>query len=171
MQSIYQKSHLWFFVIILVAIWCSSAFSSDGAGVFFDKKSKDQIKTYVLNKELAIMPQLNKLNFGFGRHNGLEYLYRKTVSKLFFQDKLLEARVMDAIIEGSDITLELSHPILGPGTIKFFFSRELLEQTTTEGIQKILLKTLGDENHQYVFSDPQSKLYHTWSCNHLTDQV
>jgi len=115
------------------------------------------------------MPQLNKLNFGFGRQKGIDYLYRKTVSKLFFQDKKLEARVIDVIIKGSDITLELTHPLFGTGTLKFFFSKELLEQATVEGIQKILLETLGDENHQYVFSDPQSKLYHLWSCNHLSD--
>ncbi|MGD9080261.1 MAG: hypothetical protein PVG96_13020, partial [Desulfobacterales bacterium] len=87
MQRIYQKSCLWFFVIILAATWSSSAVSGDTAGVFFDKKSEDQIKNHVLNKELVIMPQLNKLNFGFGRFGGIEYFYEKTISKIFFQDK------------------------------------------------------------------------------------
>ena len=115
------------------------------------------------------MPQLNKLNFGFGRHKGIEYFYEKTVSKIFVQNRKLEVDVIDVIIEGNNITLELSHSMLGTGTIKFFLSDELIEQTTAEGIQMILLQTLGDENHQYVVLDPESKLYHLWSCNHSLD--
>jgi len=168
-QSIYQKSCLWFFLIILAATWSSSAFSRDEAHVFFDQKSKKQIKSHVLNKELAIMPQLNKLNFGFGRFRGIEYFYEKTISKIFFQSKNLNARIIDVIIEESEITLELSHPILGTGTVKFSFSANRLEQITDQDIQKILLESLGDENHQYVVLDPASKLYHLWSCNHFSD--
>lgn len=166
MQSVYQKTFFWICLLTLCIAWNSPVSGKSGAA--FDAKSKKTIINGVLKKNLLIEPQLNKLNFGFGRQKGIEYLYQKTVSKLFFQDKKLEARVMDVIIESSDITLELYHSLLGTGTIKFFFSKELLDQTTAEGIQKILLETLGDENHQYVFSDPQSKLYHLWSCNHLS---
>jgi hypothetical protein len=160
----YQKTFFWICLLVLGIAWNSPA-----SGASFDAKSKKTIINGVLKKNLLIMPQLNKLNFGFGRQKGIDYLYRKTVSKLFFQDKKLEARVIDVIIESPDITLELFHPIFGTGTLKFFFSKELLEQTTVEGIHKILLGTLGDENHQYVFSDSQSKLYYLWSCNHLSD--
>ena len=169
MQSIYQKSCLWFFVIILAATWSSSAFSGDTADVFFDKKSKGQIKSHVLNKELVIMPQLNKLNFGFGRFGGIQYFYEKTISRIFFQSKKLNARIIDVTIEESEITLELSHPILGTGTVKFSFSADLLKHTTDQDIQKILLESLGDKNHQYVVLDPASKLYHLWSCNYFPD--
>jgi hypothetical protein len=62
----------------------------------------------------------------------------------------LEARVISVVIESSDIMLELSHRILGTGTVKFSFSTDLIEQTSEEDAQKILLQTLGDENHQYV---------------------
>jgi hypothetical protein len=164
---VYQKAFFWICLLALCIAWGPPVSGQTDAA--FDAKSKKTIINGVLKKNLLIRPQLNKLNFGFGRQNGIEYLYRKTVSKLFFQDKKLEAQVIDVIIESSDITLELSNPILGTGTIKFFFSQELLEQTTSEGIQKILLETLGDENHLYVFSDPQSKLYHLWSCNLLPD--
>jgi hypothetical protein len=85
----------------LAATWSSSAFSKDGADVFFDNKSKDQIKSHVLNKELAIMPQLNRLNFGFGRFRGIEYFYEKTISKIFFQSKKLNARIIDVTIQES----------------------------------------------------------------------
>ncbi len=167
MRKLYQKPLFWIFLLALCIAWYSPVSGKSDAS--FDAKSEETIINGVLKKNLLIMPQLNKLNFGFGRYKGIEYLYQKNVSKLFFQDKKLEARVIDVIIENSDITLELSHPILGTGTIKFFFSKELLEQTTAEGIQKIVLETLGDENHQYVFIDPQSKSYHLWSCNHLPD--
>jgi len=123
----------------------------------------------VLNKELVIMPQLNKLNFGFGRYKGIEYDYEKTVSKIFFQDKKLNAEIIDVSIDESEITLELSHPILGTGTVNFSFSADLIQQTAQQDIQKILLETLGDENHQYVVLDPANKLYHLWSCNHFAD--
>ena len=166
MQLVTQKALLWICLLVLGLAWNSPA--ADKSGTVFDVKTKKTIISGVLKKNLLIQPQLNKLNFGFGRQNGIEYLYRKTVSKLFFQDKELEAQVVDVIIESSDITLELFHPILGEGTIKFFFSQELVEQTTAEGIQKILIETLGNENHQYVFLDPHSKHYHLWSCNQLS---
>ena len=115
------------------------------------------------------MPQLNKLNFGFGRYRGIAYYYEKTISKIFFQDKKLSAEIIDISIEESEITLELAHPILGTGTVNFSFSADLIQQTTQQDIQKILLETLGDENHQYVVLDPANKLYHLWSCNHFAD--
>jgi hypothetical protein len=168
-QSIYQKSCFWICLIIISATWHPAAFGRNDADVFFDEKSKNQIISAVLNKELAIMPQLNKLNFGFGRYRGIEYYYEKTISKIFFQDKKLNAKIIGVSIEESEITLELSHPILGTATVNFSFSDKLLQQTTPQDIQKILLETLGNENHQYVVLDPASKLYHLWSCNHFAD--
>ncbi|MEJ2220096.1 MAG: M48 family metalloprotease [Desulfobacterales bacterium] len=169
MQRIYQKRHFWFGLIILAATWSSTAFSQNEADVFFDKEFKKQLESHVLDKELAIMPQLNQLNFGFGNLRGMEYFYEKTISKIFFQRKKLNATIIDVTIEESEITLELSHPILGTGTVNFSFSTNLLEQATDQEIQKILLESLGDENHQYVVIDPASRLYHLWSCNYFPD--
>ena len=168
-KRIYQKNTIWICLIILTATWNSPVFGKNGSEVFFDKKSKNQIMSGVQNKELVIMPQLNKLNFGFGRYRGVEYYYEKTVSKIFFQDKKLNAEIIDVNINESEITLELSHPILGTGTVTFSFSADLIQQTTQQDIQKILLETLGDENHQYVVLDPADKIYHLWSCNHFAD--
>jgi hypothetical protein len=159
----YQKRYFWLCLLAVCIVWNSLAWGQSTAA--FDEKSKDNIIAGVLKKEITIMPQLNKLNFGFGAYKGIEYHYEKTVSKLFFQDEKLTANVSDVIIEKSDITLELSHPMLGTGTIKFFLDDKLLKQTSDTDIQKILLETLGDENHQYVFIDPQAKIYHLWSCN------
>ncbi len=167
MQNRHQKRYFWICFLTIAIAWIF--FASANSDASFDKKSKETIVNGVLGKNLLIMPQLNKLNFGFGRYKSIEYFYEKTVSKIFFQDKKLEARVIAAVIKSSDITLQLAHPILGSGTIKFSFSNELLEQTSEEDVQQILLQTLGDENHQYVVIDPQDKLYHLWSCNHLSD--
>lgn len=167
MQKLYQRPFFWICLLALCVAWNSPLFAKDAA--WFDADSKAAIEKAVSDKTVRIMPQLNKLNFGFARHKGIEYFYEKTVSKIFFQDRSLDTRVIDVIIEGSDFTLELFHPILGTGTIKFFLSDELIERTTAEGIQTILLETLGDDNHQYVVLDPENKLYHLWSCNHLSD--
>ena len=143
--------------------------TASNAQVVLDPASTAQITSGVMNKEILIMPQLNKLNFGFGRHKGIEFFYEKTISRIFFQDKQFSAEIIDVSIETSEIALELSHPMLGTGTVRFQFSPKLLKQTTAQGIQAILLETLGDENHQYVVLDPSTKLYHLWSCNHFTD--
>jgi ribosomal protein L25 (general stress protein Ctc) len=156
-------------LIILSAAWSSTVYGRNGSEAFFDPKTKMQIIQGVLNKKLVIMPQLNKLNFGFGRYNGIEYIYEKTISKIFFQDKKLNAEIIDVSIEETEITLELFHPILGTGTVNFSFSADLIQQTTHQDIQNILLETLGDENHQYVVLDPANRLYHLWSCNHFAD--
>ncbi len=167
MLNKYQKPLFWICLLAFCIAWNSPVNAKPGT--WFNANAKASLKTTVINKTLLIMPQLNKLNFGFGRHKGIEYFYEKTVSKIFFQNRKLEVDVIDVIIEGHNITLELSHSMLGTGTIKFFLSDELIEQTTAEGIQMILLQTLGDENHQYVVLDPESKLYHLWSCNHSLD--
>ena len=167
MQKKYQKPLFWICLLTFCIAWNSPMNAKQGT--WFNANAKAALKKTVINKTLLIMPQLNKLNFGFGRHNGIEYFYEKTISKIFFQNRKLEVDVIAVIIEGHDITLELSHSMLGTGTIKFFLSDELIAQTTAEGIQMILLQTLGDENHQYVVLDPESKLYHLWSCNHSMD--
>ena len=168
MQIKYLKRYLGVFLMIVCAscIWPAISSAQDS----LDQTSKE-IVSGVMDKEILIMPQLNKLNFGFGRFKGHEYFYEKTISKIFFQDKKLNARVIDVSIEGSEITLELSHRMLGTGNIKFELSGELLKQKTFEDIQKILLETLGDENHQHVVLDPETRLYHLWSCNHFADPL
>jgi hypothetical protein len=161
----HPKRQLVVCLIIICTSWIWPAIGSAQAAL--DQASKDQIINAVLNKEIGVMPQLNKLNFGFGRHKGLEYFYEKTMSKVFFQDTKLNAKIIDVTIEASEIALEIFHPVLGPGTIRFEFSKKFLKQTTPQDIQTILLETLGDENHQHVVLDPANKTYHLWSCNHF----
>ncbi|MGD8993207.1 MAG: M48 family metalloprotease, partial [Desulfobacterales bacterium] len=165
----YSHVNLALCLVIIGAGWIRPAIGN--AQVSLNPSSEAQITSGVIDREITIMPQLNKLNFGFGRHKGIVFFYEKTISRIFFQNKQLSARIIDVSIESSEITLELSHPILGTGTIRFEFSPKLLKEATINGIQTILLETLGDENHQYVVLDPASKLYHLWSCNHFSDPV
>ncbi|MBW2437073.1 MAG: hypothetical protein JRF29_07330, partial [Deltaproteobacteria bacterium] len=167
MQIKYPKRCLVVGLVLICASWIWPAIGNTQDTL--DPASKKQIISNVLNKEIWVMPQLNKLNFGFGRHNGIEYFYEKTISKIFFQDKKLIAKIIDVNIELSEIALELFHPALGTATIKFEFSNTLLKQATPKDIENILLETLGDENHQYVVLDPDTRIYHLWSCNHFTD--
>lgn len=166
-QIKYPKHRLcaWLIIICAGCIWPIIG----KAHVSLDSVPETQITSGVVNKEITIMPQLNKLNFGFGRHRGIEFFYEKTMSRIFFQDKQLRAKIRNVQIEPSQISLDLYHPVLGAGTIRFEYSPQLLKQTTVQEIQNILLETLGDENHRYVFVDPSSKLYHLWSCNHFAD--
>jgi hypothetical protein len=167
-QIKYLKFTLGICLVIFSASWIWPTIGSARRSLK-DPASARQIINSVLNKEIQVMPQLNKLNFGFGRHKGITFFYEKTISKIFFQDKKLSATVVDVNIEESEITLELSHPVLGAGTIRFELSRKLLDETTPQDIQKILTETLGDENHQRVVLDPDNKTYHMWSCNHFAD--
>ena len=96
MQRVYQKSTIWICLISLSAAWNSPAFGRNSSTGFFDQKSKTQITRGVLNKKLVLMPQINKINFGFGRYWGIEYIYEKTISKIFFQNKKLVVEIIDA---------------------------------------------------------------------------
>ena len=168
MQIKYPKYILGLCLMILCFGWIWPTVGSTRVSLE-DPATTDQIISGALDKEILIMPQLNKLNFGYGGYKGLEYFYEKTVSRIFFQDKKLNAKIMDVSIEALEIALELSHPALGTGIINFEFSPQLLKQVTASDIQKILLETLGDENHQFVVVDPESRIYHLWSCNHFKD--
>ena len=44
---------------------------------FFDSKSKQIITEGILNQQIRIVPQLNKLNFGLGRYDGINFYYKK----------------------------------------------------------------------------------------------
>ncbi|MGD9236933.1 MAG: hypothetical protein PVF09_09675, partial [Desulfobacterales bacterium] len=107
------------YLLIICAGWIWPTIGR--AQVSLNSASKDQITSGVINRNIVIMPQLNKLNFGFGRHKGIEYFYEKTLSRIFFQDKELSAKIVDVSIESSEIALELSHPVLGTGNIRFDF--------------------------------------------------
>ena len=153
------------FICVFLCVEYSLAFWKADEGL--DGKTKKAIKQGVLNKEVDIIPQLHKLNVGFGRYNDIEYYFIKTVSKIFFQDKPIVVKVKDLEFEKCEISMDLCHPILDCGKIKYVFSERLLKNISPDKIKKILLTTLSDENNQYVFCNPQSKTYHLHICNHL----
>ena len=77
-----------FILFLLVAIFgFVPVISASGEGIReFDTRTRDRIREHVTGKLVRIMPQLNKLNFGFGQFDGLDYYYTTTISRIFFQD-------------------------------------------------------------------------------------
>jgi hypothetical protein len=161
------------FVLFLLVIFFGfvTAVSASAEGVKeFDTQTRERIREHVTGKQVRIMPQLNKLNFGFGQYNGLDYYYTKTISRIFFQDLQIETTIAEVNFDDDTIQLELSHPILGFGDIDFVFSPQLMKRASEADIENILVNSLGDENHLYVFANPGGKIVHLFTCNHLLDR-
>jgi hypothetical protein len=132
--------------------------------------SRETITKGVLNKQITIVPQLNKVNFGLGRYQGVSFYYIKSLSKIFFQDHTIEVRVTDIEFENLKISLDLFNPVLGAGNLQFVFDEDLLTRVSVADLQKILLTSIGDENNLYVFADPESKIFHLYTCLHTKDE-
>ena len=154
--------------IMLIGIGYS-VFASDDTLNLSETKTQKRIGNALINQPIRIMPQFNKLNFGFGRVAGAEYYFTKTISRIFFQDVQVEANLIGVEFGDDNIVLELSHPILGYGQIEFVFGEQILKGATEADIQDVLLNSLGSENHLYVFSNPGGKIVHMYTCNHLSD--
>ena len=159
---------LFFCITIFGLITAESAY---GEGVReFDTQIRERIREHVKGKSVRIMPRLNKLNFGFAQFNGLDYYYTTTISRIFFQDLQIETTVTEVQFDEDTIQLELSHEILGYGDIDFVFSPQLMKQVGEADIEKIIVNSLGDENHLYVFANPGGKIVHLFTCNHMQDR-
>jgi len=135
----------------------------------FSETSKAKIRNAVLQRQIPILPQLNKLNFGFGRFAKSDFYFTKSISKIFFQNQSIQVKIIEIDFYNSNISMELFNPVLGNGTIEFNFNTDLLSHATDEDVIRILLTTLGDEDNKYVFVNPGSKVYHLYTCNHLID--
>ena len=160
--------------IIPVCIWAIIFFLLPALCEAFWKKespvasgAEKHISGNLIGKKIRIIPSLNKLNFGFGRHNGIDYQFNKSLSPIFFQDEAIVAQVEETGFKGSGVWLKLSHPIHGNGKITFFFRKNHIKDTLPEKIQEILLTPLSSENNQYVFGNAESKIYHLFTSNHL----
>ena len=139
----------------------SSFFSSD-------KDIERKVEKLVLNTDISIVPQINKLSAGFGTSSSGEYYFTKSISKIFFQDKTIKVKVSEMEFDEGEILLTLNHTVLGSGKIKFIFNDEYLKKLPLEEIRSILSTTLSNENWSYVFVNKSSKVFHLHSCNHLS---
>ena len=131
--------------------------------------SQEAIAKGVLRQQIPIVPQLNKLNFGLGRYAGINFYYKKSLSKIFFQDRTIEVKITDIDFDDMKISLKLFHSVLGAGDIQFVFDEDLLSRASDKDLQKILLTTIGDENSKYVFADPPTGIFHLYTCLHTKD--
>ena len=161
------------FILFLLVIMFGfvSAISASGEEIReFDTQTKDRIREQVTGKLVSIMPRLNKLNFGFGQFDGLDFYYTTTISRIFFQDLQIETAIADVKFDDNTIQLELSHAILGYGDIDFVFSPQLMKRASAADIENIIVNSLGGENHLYVFANPGGKIVHLFTSNHLLDR-
>ena len=159
----------YFFILglCLTLLFAVDANAGKKSRISFDSDSQEQIEHGVIDQNIWIMPQLNKLNFGLGWSNNNSFYYEKSLSKIFFQDDKLKVKITDIDFDETIITLKLFHPEKGNGIITFVFNQNLIPELSDESIQEILLTTLGDVNHQHVFVNPNSRTYHLYSCLHL----
>ena len=74
------------FLCVLIIGFVTAAPASDEGIREFDVQTGDRIRDQVKGKPVRIMPRLNKLNFGFGQFDGLDYYFTTTISRIFFQD-------------------------------------------------------------------------------------
>ena len=163
----YQKFGFWLMALLLIAGYCGA---SEDLPDSFNEKTQKTITKGVLDNQITIVPQLNKLNFGLGRYDGINFYFKKSLSKIFFQDRSLEARVTAVEFDDLKVSLNLFHPVLGDGNLQFVFDHDLISRITDEDLRKILLTSIGDENNLYVFADPESKIFHLYTCLHTKDE-
>ena len=163
----YQKFGFWLIALLLSEGYCGA---SEDLPDSFNEKTQETVTMGILDNQITIVRQLNKLNFGLGRNDGINFYFKKSLSKIFFQDRTIEARVTAIEFEDMTISLDLFHPVLGDGSLQFVFDQDLISRVTDEDLLKILHTSLGDENNLYVFADPDSKIYHLYTGLHNSDK-
>jgi hypothetical protein len=156
--------------LIALVLLVNTPGASQEISIPLDEESRGILTRGVLEKKITIVPQLNKLNFGLGRYDGISFYLKKSLSRIFFQDRTIEVTVTDIDFNDLNINLELYHPVLGEGTLEFVFDQDLLSRITDADLLKIILTSLGDENNLFVFADPESKIFHLYSCLHTRDE-
>jgi len=160
------------FLVALIALvmLVNTPGASQEISMPLDDESRATLTRGVLEKKISIVPQLNKLNFGLGRYDGINFYLKKSLSRIFFQDRTIEVTVTDIDFDDLNISLDLYHPVLGEGTLEFVFDQDLLSRITATDLLKIMLTSLGDENNLFVFADPQSRIFHLYSGLHSRDE-
>lgn len=160
-------SLLCFFLItvLLIPAYCQVAW---GFGSPIDRKTRKAEEMQFLDKEIVIIPQLNKLTVGYGKHEDISYYFTKTLERLFFQDKTVKAKVTEIDFHDDGISLNLNHEILGPGQIRYhFLNPDQLETVTETVINEIILSALSKEINLKVVCDKKTKVFHLNTSNHL----
>lgn len=68
------------FPLLLFLALSTSGETKENTRSSFNAKSQKAITQNVLNQKISILPQLNKLNFGLGRHDGINFNFKKTLN-------------------------------------------------------------------------------------------
>lgn len=164
-----RRSSTWAVCLIGLFLLSSASGAAREIRGSLSSLSQERVSEAVLRQRLRVVPQLNRLNFGLGRFDGINFYFKKSLDKIFFQDRTIDAEVIEIAFDGTKISLHLFHPVLGDGSIQFVFDDDLLGRASDEDLQKILLTTIGDENNRYVFGDPDTRRYHLYTCIHTKE--
>ncbi len=99
-------------IVFTFSTLATPAWAIFGLEDLIDRDKKKFLKKEVLNKTISIAPQLNKLTVDFGVFDGGEYYYVKTLSRLFFADKAVEAKITDMTFDSDGVSFRGSTTFL-----------------------------------------------------------
>jgi Zn-dependent protease with chaperone function len=137
--------------------------------VEIDRPVKKEVEKRILDKEIIIVPQLNKITTGFGRGKSGEFYFIKTLNTLFFQDRNVTVKVTDISFEDDGVIFGLWNDTLGEGKIRIFFSEQGSPTLSADEIEEALKFSLAFEKNQQVVVNTNSKVFHLHTCNHLPE--
>lgn len=122
----------------------------------------------LLNMEIKIAPLPHKVAVGFPHDMSDDYYFVKSISRIFFLDKPVVAKIVKVDIH-DDMELTLEHSKYGKGTIKIFFTNnnKHLHEASEEELKMVLHRSLSDEKLGTVVVNTKSKIFHLATCNHL----
>ncbi|MBI4848895.1 MAG: M48 family metallopeptidase [Nitrospirae bacterium] len=167
-KMIREKYFLLIGLVALLAVaicYPSTCFSE----LTIERAVKKEVEKRILDKEITIVPQLNKITTGFGKGKAGEFYFVKTVSKIFFQDKNVTVKATDITFQDDGVTFGLWNDSLGGGKIRIFFSEGDSRQLSADEIENALRFSLSFENNQQVVVNTKSKVFHLHTCNHLPE--
>jgi Zn-dependent protease with chaperone function len=151
--------------ILLIEVLIPSVCFSD----LITRQVKKEVEKRILDNEITIIPQLNKLTTGFGRVRSGEFYFVKTKSKIFFQDKNVSVKVTAISFEDDGVLFELWNDILGAGKIQMFFSEQGSPQLNADEIEESLKLSLSNKQNQKVVVNTKTRIFHLHTCNHLPE--
>ena len=146
-------------------------FGISSAAAFFNIITADVrsiIEQKLLNREVKVVPQVNKINVGFGRVDSGEFYFIKSYSKIFHWDQNVDAQVFNISFRADSVVFYLRNEEFGTGQIKIQFSEAKAESRhiSSEDIEEALLLALSNEDSQKVLVNTETKTFHLHTSNH-----
>ena len=153
-------------IVLAIAVFFPSPSSAE---LTIERAVKKEVERRLINSNLTILPQLNKLTVGFGRTNSKGFYFIKSLSKIFFQDKNVIVKVTDLSFKDDGVIFELWNNVLGGGKIRIFFYQEGSSRLTADDIESAIKFSLSSEKNLKVIVNAKSKIFHLNTSNHFPE--